>query len=164
MTMNQGTQGTAGNQGSQSARNIQNGQHMGEDGGASTEVAHQRSQLPQQQSGRFSNATLTPPVDVVEDESGILLYADLPGVSRDKLQLNVEADKLTIEAEVDLPVPDGLQSSHTEVGLARFYRVFTLSKELDTEKVSAELAHGVLKLRIPKAEHAQPRRIEVKSQ
>lgn len=163
MDTNQSTQGTTGSQVNQNARNMQNGQRMQGDGSASTEVAQQRSQLPQQQSGRFNNATLTPAVDVVEDSSGILLYADLPGVSRDKLQLNVEADKLTIEAEVDLPVPEGLQSSHTEVGLARFYRVFTLSKELDTDKVSAELTHGVLKLRIPKAEHAQPRRIEVKA-
>jgi HSP20 family molecular chaperone IbpA len=60
-----------------------------------------------------------------------------------------------------LTVPDGLKTSHTEVGLGRFRRVFTLSKELDTEKVSAELVQGVLKLRIPKAEHAKPRRIDV---
>ncbi|MBU1360593.1 MAG: Hsp20/alpha crystallin family protein [Gammaproteobacteria bacterium] len=110
---------------------------------------------------RYSDAALTPPVDVVEDTGGITLYADLPGVSRDKLSLQVEADTLTIEAESALAVPQGLQSSHTEVGLGRFRRVFTLSKELDTDKVSAELAHGVLKLRIPKADHAQPRRIEI---
>ncbi|MDN8616065.1 Hsp20/alpha crystallin family protein [Variovorax ginsengisoli] len=110
---------------------------------------------------RFTDATLTPPVDVIEDSSGITLYADLPGVPRDKLHLNVESDLLTIEGEIDLSVPEGLQSSHTEVGLGRFHRTFTLSKELDTEKISAELAQGVLKLRIPKAEHAQPRRINV---
>ena len=112
---------------------------------------------------RYSDAALTPPVDVVEDASGITLYADLPGVSREKLNLHVESDTLTIEAESDLSVPEGLSSSHTEVGLARFRRVFTLSKELDTERVSAELAQGVLTLRIPKAQHAQPRRIEVQA-
>lgn len=97
----------------------------------------------------------------MEDSSGITLYADLPGVSREKLGLHVAADTLTIDAESDLAVPQGLQSSHTEVGLARFHRVFTLRKELDTGKISAELAQGVLKLRIPKAEHAQPKRINV---
>ncbi|KQP13148.1 Hsp20/alpha crystallin family protein [Pseudorhodoferax sp. Leaf267] len=110
---------------------------------------------------QYTDQALTPPVDVVEDAGGITLYADLPGVPRDKLHLEVEADTLTIEAEAALTVPQDLVSSHTEVGLARFRRVFTLSKELDTEKVQAELAHGVLKLRIPKAAHAQPRRIEV---
>jgi HSP20 family protein len=117
---------------------------------------------PSQQRSRYSDAALTPPVDVVEDADGITLYADLPGVPRDKLDLHVEAETLTIEAESDLATPEGLQSSHTEVGLARFRRVFTLSKELDTAQVTAELAQGVLKLRIPKAAHAQPRRIDIR--
>jgi HSP20 family molecular chaperone IbpA len=112
---------------------------------------------------RYAEATLTPPVDVFEDATGITLLADLPGVSRDKLNLHVEAEPLTIDAESALAVPEGLQSSHTEVGLARFRRVFTLSKELDTGKVSAQLSHGVLTLRIPKAERAQPRRIDVQA-
>src|SRR5437899_8682006 len=110
----------------------------------------------------YREPALTPPVDVVEDSTGITLYADIPGVSKDKLHLQVEADTLTIDAESDLAVPETLQTSHTEVGLGRFRRVFTLSKELDASQVSAELANGVLKLRIPKAQHAQPKRIEVK--
>ncbi|KQW54664.1 Hsp20/alpha crystallin family protein [Variovorax sp. Root411] len=118
-------------------------------------------ELAQKDSSRYAEAALTPPVDVIEDTGGITLYADLPGVSRDKLNLHVEAATLTIEAESSLATPEGLKSSHTEVGLARFRRVFTLSKELDTQNVTAELAQGVLRLRIPKAAHAQARRIEV---
>jgi HSP20 family molecular chaperone IbpA len=127
-----------------------------------TANATPRRDVAQQDRYRYTDAALTPPVDVIEDASGITLYADLPGVSRDKLNLHVEVDTLTIEAEAELSLPEGLTSQHTEVGLAKFRRVFTLSKELDTEKVAAELAQGVLKLRIPKAEHAQPRRIDVK--
>ncbi len=104
---------------------------------------------------------LRPPVDVYEDATGITLYADLPGVPRDKLELRVDGDQLTLEADVVLPVPQGMQASYAEVQLSRYRRAFTLSKELDAEKVSAELANGVLKLRIPKAEHAQPRKIQV---
>jgi HSP20 family protein len=118
-----------------------------------------REQAPTFSQG--STPALTPPVDVLEDSTGITLYADLPGVRKDQLRLQVEADTLTIDAESDLAAPPGLQPSHTEVSLARFHRVFTLSKELDTAQVSAELAHGVLKLRIPKAEHAQPKRIAI---
>lgn len=106
--------------------------------------------------------TLLPPVDVIEDASGITLYADLPGVPRDKLHLQVEADTLTIEGEIDLEMPGGIEASHAEVNLSRYRRVFTLSKELDPNKVSAEFRNGVLKLLIPKAEHAQPRKVEVK--
>ena len=108
-------------------------------------------------------AVLRPPVDVVEDAGGITLIADLPGVPREKLSLQVEADTLTIEGEVTLDVPEGMEAAHAELSVPRYRRVFTLSKELDADKISAELAHGVLKLRIPKAEHAQPRRIEVKA-
>jgi HSP20 family molecular chaperone IbpA len=105
---------------------------------------------------------LFPPVNVVEDASGITLYADLPGVPKDKLGLQVEADTLTIEGEVSFAMPDGMESLHAEVSLPRYRRVFTLSKELDTEKVAAEFVNGVLTLRIPKAAHAQPRRIEIR--
>jgi HSP20 family molecular chaperone IbpA len=120
-------------------------------------------ELARKEGARYSDVALTPPVDVIEDSGGITLFADLPGVSREKLGLHVASDTLTIEAESDLAVPEGLESSHTEVGLARFRRVFTLSKELDTAAISAELKQGVLKLRIPKAEHAQPRRIEIQA-
>ena len=106
-------------------------------------------------------ATLMPPVDVVEDSAGITLYADLPGVSREALHVRVEDDTLFIEGDLALKIPEGMESSHAEVGLSRYRRVFTLSKELDADKVSAELKQGVLKLRIPKAEHAQPKRIQV---
>ena len=104
---------------------------------------------------------LLPPVDVIEDATGITLYADLPGVGRDKLDVNVEGDTLSIEAELALAVPQGMSASHAEVQLTRYRRAFTLSKELDTGKVAAEFSQGVLRLRIPKAAHAQPRRIEV---
>ncbi len=105
---------------------------------------------------------LLPPVDVVEDSTGITLYADLPGVPKDRLHLRVEGDQLAIEADLNLPVPEGMTAGHAEVTLSRYRRTFTLSKELDPDKVAAELSHGVLRVRIPKAEHAQPRRIEVR--
>jgi HSP20 family molecular chaperone IbpA len=109
-----------------------------------------------------AEASLLPPVDVIEDAQGITLYADLPGVPKDKVTLHVEDDTLTIEGEVALPVPEGMQASHAEVQLSRYRRVFQLSKELDADKVTAELNHGVLKLRIPKAEHAQPKKVEIR--
>ena len=110
---------------------------------------------------RRDEPALLPPVDVVEDATGITLVADLPGVPRERLNLRVEGDQLSIEAEAVLAVPQGMEPTHAEVGLSRYRRAFTLSKELDPEKVSAELAQGVLRVRIPKAEHARPRRITV---
>lgn len=121
-----------------------------------TQSAERKAETPRPE------PALLPLVDVFEDASGITLLADLPGVPKEKLNLQLEADSLIIEGEVDLRTPEGMESSHAEVRLPRYRRVFTLSRELDTDKVQAEFRNGVLKLRIPKVEHAQPRKIEVK--
>lgn len=105
--------------------------------------------------------SLLPPVDVFEDASGITLYADLPGVSKESLHLQVESDTLTIEGMMQVPLPPGTEALHTEVPSPRYRRVFTLSKELDTEKVAAEFDNGVLKLRIPKMVRVQPRKVQI---
>jgi HSP20 family molecular chaperone IbpA len=107
-------------------------------------------------------AALVPPVDVIEDASGITLYADLPGVPKDKLSVRIDGESLIIEGEIGLEMAKDLEATHVEVSLPRYRRVFTLSKELDPERLSAELKHGVLKLQIQKAEHAKPKRIEVR--
>lgn len=109
-----------------------------------------------------ADGALLPPVDVIEDPTGITLYADMPGVPRDKLHLRVEGDQLTLEGDIELAATQGMSSTHAEVTLPRYRRAFTLSKELDAAKVSAELSQGVLRVRIPKADHAQPRRIDVR--
>lgn len=106
---------------------------------------------------------LLPPIDVIEDAFGITLFADLPGVPKDKLNLELKTDSLTIEGEVAIELPQDMTSTHAEVRFPRYRRTLTLSKELDGEKTSAEFRNGVLKLRIPKAEHAQVRRIEIQA-
>ncbi|MFT3850731.1 MAG: Hsp20/alpha crystallin family protein [Propionivibrio sp.] len=110
---------------------------------------------------RVESGVMLPPVDVIEDALGITLYADLPGVPKDRLHVRIDADALTIEGDVVLSTAEGLEASHAEVQSSRYQRTFTLGKELDSERVSAEFRHGVLKLSIPKVEHAKPRKIEV---
>src|SRR6186713_1030908 len=111
-----------------------------------TADAAPRKEVAQQGRYRYSDAALTPPVDVIEDANGITLYADLPGVSRERLELQVDGETLTIEGEMGLELPQGMEATHAEVSLPRYRRVFTLSKELDTAKLQAELKQGVLKL------------------
>ncbi len=103
----------------------------------------------------------TPAVDVFEDETGITLLADMPGVPRDELELHVEGDSLLIEGRVQPQTPNGLEAIYAELRVPRYRRSFTLSRELDTSKIDANLKDGVLTLRIPKQAHAQPRRIAV---
>ena len=104
-----------------------------------------------------------PAVDVFEDASGITLLADMPGVSRENLELHVEGTALSIEGRVEPQTPEGLEAVYAEMRVPRFRRSFTLSRELDTAKIDANLKDGVLTLRIPKQAYAQPRRIEVRS-
>ncbi|MGH8567995.1 MAG: Hsp20/alpha crystallin family protein [Gammaproteobacteria bacterium] len=120
----------------------------------------EKREVAQRTEERHSPA-LVPPIDVLEDETGITLYADLPGVSRDGLTVRVDGDGLLIEGEVAVETPEGTTPAYVEVQTPRFRRAFTLSRELDTTKSVAAFKDGVLKLRIPKAEHAQPRRIQV---
>lgn len=104
---------------------------------------------------------LTPRVDVSEDDTGITLLADLPGVAREQLELRVEGDTLHLEGAVGALAPGDLEAVYAEVRLPRYRRAFTLSRELDASRIEAQLKDGVLTLRIPKQAHAQPRRIEV---
>ncbi|HET7364746.1 MAG TPA: Hsp20/alpha crystallin family protein [Burkholderiales bacterium] len=104
---------------------------------------------------------LLPPVDVTEDADGITVYADLPGVPKERLDVHIDGEVLVIEGEMGLEMPREMEATHIEVSLPRYRRVFTLSRELDPNRMSAELKQGVLKVRIQKAEHARPRRIEV---
>lgn len=108
-----------------------------------------------------SQRAVLPAVDVYEDESGITLLADMPGVPKDLLELKVEGDTLSIEGEVRAATPEGLEAVYAEVRVPRYQRSFTLSRELDSGRIDANLKDGVLTLRIPKQAHAQPRRIQV---
>ena len=103
--------------------------------------------------------TVTPNVDIYETDTGHVLLADLPGVSRDGLDLHVERDRLTIRGRVmtaDTPRPQ-----HQEFVLRDYYRAFTLADDVDTEHIKATLNDGVLRLELPKSERARVRKIPV---
>ncbi|MEJ5990103.1 Hsp20/alpha crystallin family protein [Ramlibacter sp. PS3R-8] len=105
---------------------------------------------------------VVPPVDVFENESSITLLADLPGVAREQLQVRVDGDSLVLEATAVTAGPENLQLVYGEAQVPTYRRQFTLSRELDASRIDAQLRDGVLRLTIPKAEEAKPRRIQVK--
>jgi len=105
---------------------------------------------------------MTPRVDVLEDDTGITLIADMPGVSKDSLDIKVENDALSIEGVVSAATPQAMEATYAEVRIPRYRRVFTLSRELDPGRIEAQLKDGVLRVRIPKHEQARPQRISVK--
>jgi HSP20 family molecular chaperone IbpA len=106
---------------------------------------------------------LLPPVDIVEDAAAITLTADLPGVEKKAVSINVEGRTMTIEAPLALGEASALVSVYAEVKANHYRRVFELSGELDTTKIDAQFESGVLTVRIPKQERAKPHRIEVRA-
>jgi len=125
-----------------------------------------RSEVSEGDSGRNepgSQHAAIPAVDIFEDAGGITLLADMPGVSRDNLDVRLDGDSLAIEGKVSITMPDDMRALWAEVNAPRFRRTFTLSRELDASRIEANLKDGVLSLRIPKQAHAQPRRIAVQT-
>src|SRR5690606_33833089 len=105
---------------------------------------------------------LAPAVDIWETEAGIDLTADLPGVSREALDIRVDGETLTISGAVSLGEPEQMEALHFEVREPLFRRSFTLSRELDSSAIQASLTDGVLRMHMPRQEEAKPRKIEVR--
>jgi HSP20 family molecular chaperone IbpA len=104
---------------------------------------------------------LRPAVDIYEDGHEITLRADMPGVSRDRLQVQVDGNNLAIEGQAAINMPEDMEALHADVRATRFRRSFALSNELDAGNINAEMKDGVLTLRVPKRAELQPRKIQV---
>jgi len=111
---------------------------------------------------RDQDLYVQPPVDIYETNDGLVLLADLPGVSQSDLDLRIEDDILTIQAKAKHAVE--AEPIYREFELVNFFRQFELSDQVNQERISARLQHGVLMLEMPKAEKAKPRQIPIKVQ
>ena len=112
---------------------------------------------------RDEQFALQPPVDIFEDAHGIMVVAEMPGVSKDRLNVQADRDRLTIEGEAVIDFPKGMEAIHADVQCTRYSRSFVLSSELESEAIDAKLKDGVLTLRIPKRREFRPRKIEVRA-
>jgi HSP20 family molecular chaperone IbpA len=128
---------------------------------AETQQVTKQESRPVQAAGE--TRVIRPAVDIFEDNTGITLKADMPGVSKDKLEIHIDRDTLSVEGEAAISTPEDMEALFADVRSTRYQRSFALSGELDTEKVEANLKDGVLTLRIHKREEHKPRRIEVQS-
>lgn len=102
-----------------------------------------------------------PPIDIYETPDGLVLYADLPGVDSQGLDLQVQDNRLTLFGRVTSMVPESAEMMHQEYQIGDFLRSFILSDEVDHDRIQAKLINGVLRVELPRAPHAKPRRIEV---
>ncbi|MHB8864867.1 MAG: Hsp20/alpha crystallin family protein [Pirellulaceae bacterium] len=106
--------------------------------------------------------TYSPRIDIWETENELVLYADMPGVRADDLEIQFENRELRIHGKVR-PRHENINFLYGEYGIGDFYRTFTIGESIDAEGISAEVRDGVLKLHLPKTEAVKPRRITVKS-
>lgn len=104
---------------------------------------------------------VVPLVDIKEQEDGVIIFAELPGIEREQLQIKIENGKLIILGEGEVH-EENYTVVHRECMPHNFRRVFALDESIDTENVSAALKDGVLRLELKKAARLKPKRVEVK--
>ena len=109
-------------------------------------------------------ALFTPPIDIYESDEGLVLIADLPGVSVKTLELQVQNNKLTLLGRVANPAPANARLVHKEYEEGDLLRSFILSEDVDHERVTARLNDGVLEIFLPRAAKTTPRRIDVNTE
>ena len=105
----------------------------------------------------------TPPADIYETGDALIVMCELPGVAPDSLDITLERRVLTIRGRTAGEHRSGFQRVYHEYDAGDFERVFTLSEEIDRDRIAATATDGVLQLVLPKAASARARRIEIKS-
>jgi HSP20 family protein len=126
-------------------------------------AATQAGDGPISQRSQATEGPIRPPVDVWEDKDGITLCADMPGVSRDRLNLRVDGNNLIVEGQLKLELSEQAEALYADVRSSLYRRSFALSGELETEKIEASLKDGVLTVRIPKRAELRPKKIQVQA-
>ena len=131
-------------------------------------MAQSQALQPQEKKELVSKDETTVPVryfvpttDIFETEDALTVVIEVPGVSRDALDINLESDVLKIEAKIDPSKYEGMEPLYTEYNVGHFARSFTLSNKIDRQQISAKLEDGILTLTLTKAKEAMPRKISV---
>jgi HSP20 family protein len=121
----------------------------------------QKREVEKKQESTIPARVFVPVTDVFETEQALTVILEMPGVSKDSVDVSVENGLLTIEGRVDFSKYDGLQPLYTEYNVGNYARSFQLSSKIEQDRINAELKDGVMMLVLPKAEKAKPRKINV---
>lgn len=110
-----------------------------------------------------SRRAYVPRVDIYETDNDIVLLADMPGVNENSIDINLEKNVLSINGSVEPDEPDNYGLAYGEYEMGDYQRSFTLSNEIDQDKIEATVKNGVLRLCLPKAGPAQTKKIAIKA-
>ena len=102
-----------------------------------------------------------PTADIFEAEHALTVVLEMPGVAKENVDINVEANVLSIEGRLNFSSYEGMQPLYTEYNIGHFRRSFSLSNKIDQSQIGAEMKDGVLTVTLPKAEEAKPRKIAI---
>jgi HSP20 family molecular chaperone IbpA len=102
-----------------------------------------------------------PPADIYETEDALAVVMEMPGVEKNDLNIALENDVLKVDGRIDFTTYESMEPVYSEYNVGHYARSFTLSNKVDQEKISANLEDGALTLTLPKAKHAQPRKIAI---
>lgn len=105
----------------------------------------------------------SPATDIVESEQGFYMYVDLPGVSRESLNIDLDENTLIVSGKTASTLADGEKLIDQEFCEGKYSRRFTIADVVDRENIKANLKNGVLELFLPKMQEIQPRKITITS-
>jgi len=127
------------------------------------ELTPKEKQEVQEESRTRPGRAFVPDVDIREDEQALWLWADMPGVVQDQVEVEIHDDVLRIEGRICADDYGGLSPVYTEYKVGNYIRRFTLAdaQQFDRDAIAARLVNGVLEVKLPKAEKVKPRRIPV---
>ncbi|OPY61633.1 Hsp20/alpha crystallin family protein [Syntrophorhabdus aromaticivorans] len=126
-----------------------------------TQVQKKEAQVPERMERTRANRVYTPQVDIIEGPDNIVVTADMPGVDDKSVDISLEKNILSIYGRVEDMSFDNHRPLFTEYGTGDYERSFTLSDEIDRERIQASVKNGVLKVVLPKVAAAKSRKIAV---
>ena len=123
--------------------------------------AQHKREVEKKQESTMPVRDFVPVTDIFETEQALTVVLEMPGVSKESVEVGVENDVITITGRIDSSKYEGLQPLYTEYNIGNYSRSFQISSKIEQERIEAELKDGVMTLVLPKAEKAIPRRISV---
>lgn len=121
----------------------------------------QKREIERRQESTAPSRSFLPVTDIFETDQALTVILEMPGVTRENIEVGVENDVLTIEGRIDHSKYEGLAPVYTEYNIGHYVRSFQISNKIDQSAIGAELKDGVMTLVLPKAERAKTRKIEV---
>ena len=124
-------------------------------------AVREKQELAQQEEKTVPGRYYMPAADIFETDDALTLMLEMPGVTKNNVDVQIENDVLRVEGKIDYSAYKDIEPVYTEYNVGHYARAFTLSNKIDRDAITAQVADGVLTLTLPKAKEAMSRRIAI---